>query len=700
MRWSLLIASFLPLLACAQVDTATVPHSQNGWYLSPHGTIRVLLIFAEIEYDLDRTKDPQPNGAEHWPQGKLPLWKDDVFDPFALPVPKATVSRYYHDISLGQCTVLGDYVDELVVIRESEHRNIGNAHGLGALAVAELNKRGSLHTHYGLGIADLDLWKRGGRPGMPKTQGADDPHSYDHVMVILRNSGLTHGQGSVDPGSPGKLFGFESDSQSRFGAMNALPFEILKHEFNHLFLGGNNFHSGGGNASQFQSYFINLQGGWSMMGGASSSLLTCTAWDRQRLGWKAPGNVFTISARNTGAQEVNGDLDPLAGDTGTFILRDFVTSGDALRIKMPFLPNDRFSEWLWIENHQGYAHNGSPTDRFHWEEAGTCAPRLEPALFMTMQVDREDRAGPGIYGGYADHLRPVLANGNYDMRLRGDTIRGACPFGGNALPVVRDPDLGNPLTGNHEQELPVYDRNQDGRLQRGEHYVPGARSERGAITGKVIFFGNPEHGFRMGGNRRLGMGTNPSSANMMTLVSTGTGDSFKRGAPNVRTIYLNGISVELLAMEQGAARVRVRTNDTRIEEDVRWCADSIVLPPLKGPDGYALIVAAGARLTLDRSLTPTRIDAPEEVNGRLWFSDRTRLTVTSGASVLICCDGALALDNGAELHVMPGASIRFAKGAKLRMGTAERIVLHGDGQLIGPEKTFKKARSRGLIMSR
>ena len=59
--------------------------------------------------------------------------------------------------------------------------------------------------------------------------------------------------------------------------MNALPFEILKHEFNHLLLGGNNFHSGGGNAPMFQSYFMSLQGGWSMMGAANSSLLTACA---------------------------------------------------------------------------------------------------------------------------------------------------------------------------------------------------------------------------------------------------------------------------------------------------------------------------------------------------------------------------------------------------------------------------------------
>ena len=77
---------------------------------------------------------------------------------------------------------------------------------------------------------------------------------------------------------------------------NALPFEILKHEFNHLLLGGNNFHSGGGNAAQFGSYTQCMQGGWSMMGAASSSLLTCSGWDRDRLGWRPEGAPFAINA--------------------------------------------------------------------------------------------------------------------------------------------------------------------------------------------------------------------------------------------------------------------------------------------------------------------------------------------------------------------------------------------------------------------
>lgn len=675
-------------------------NSEDGWYLSPHGTIRVLVLFVEVEYDVSPGKDPQPHPVEKWPKGALPSWRDELFDPHALPVQKAVVSKYYQDISMGQFTVLGDYVDELLIVKESEYPTVHNAHGIGALAVKEANKRTTLRTRHGLGITDFDFWKDGGKPGLPKEAGADTPHSYDHVMVIARNTGLGHGAGSTDPGGPGKLFGYDSDTQSRFGAMNGMPFEILRHEFNHLLIGGNNFHSGGGNAAQFESTFLNLQGGWSMMGGNSSSLLTCTGWDRDRMGWKPQGAEHRISARGTDDGEVNGDLDPVNGDTGVFVLRDFVTSGDALRIRMPHIPEGLLSQWIWVENHQGTKRNGSPTDRFLWEGVADCIASVEPGLFMTMQVGREERTGVNIFGGIADYLRPIPATGCYDLRLRGDTLRNSCLFGGNFVPYFLDRFGANPLTGNHEQELPVYDRNGDGVLHRNEHWVPSARVDRGNSIAAVPFAGRPEHAFRMGGVRALGMCTNPSSTNMHTLVSTGTKDLHKRKGPNVRVAYLNGIRVELLDMRaNGDALVRVSTNDTRMVEDMRWCADSIVLPPLRGSDGHSLTLARGVRLTVDRSRTPTRMDAPDNdaPNGP-WYSDPTVFTVSEKASVLLEEKAVLDLSQGSVLHLLPGSSLTLGRKAALHIDARSKLVVHAGAAVNGKQKIFRKLRKQGRLV--
>lgn len=681
--------------AQAAADSATVPNSANGWYLSPRGTIRILVIFAEIDYDKNPAKDPQPQATENWPKGQLPAWRDQLFDPFPTDQPKGEVTRYYRDMSAGRFTVLGDYIDRLVTIRESEQLSLRDWSGM---AWEGANKFGELHTAHGLSIADFDLWKDGGKPGLPKFNTPDDPHSYDHVMVILRNSGLTHGQGSTDAGSAGLLYGHPSDTQSRFGAMNGLPFAILKHEFNHLLLGSNNFHSGGGNAPIFTGYFMAVQGGWSLMGAANSSLMTASGWDRDRLDWGPEDSRFRIRAHDRNGQEVNGDLDPMAGDTGIFVLRDFISGGDALRIRMPFLPENVYPQWLWLENHQTEARNGCPMDRFHYQGMDCVKPAV-PGIYAEMQVDKEKKEGEGIYGGHADYLRPVLANGNFDRKLRGDTINFKCLWPAPAQPYIIKEAYANPLSGWHDQEFPLFDQDGNGRLTRKEAITPRVEIRDGTMIDEGQYLGSSRHAFTMQGNHSIGMGTNPSSANMLTLACNMTAEQNHGKAPDARAVYLNGISVELLEQRSnGDIVLHVRTGDTRIDNDVRWCADSIVLPKLNGYRGSALTLAKGRTLQLDRSGTPTRMaQQGKKADGTYWFSPPTVFTVAPGARMVLERKAKLQVLNGSRLHVMPGAELFLDRRAKLVVDTGAGIVLHGNAVLNAKRSTLKKLRKKGKL---
>jgi len=678
-------------------DSLNVPNSENGWYLSPHGTIRILVIFAEVDYDKNPKNDPQPGGSDQWHKGELPTWKDDLFDPFPLTEPKAEVSRYYRDVSLGQFTVLGDYIDQVVTLRESEPRGLRDWSGM---AWEAANILGSLHTAHDLSITDFDQWTDGGKPGLPKLNRSDDPHSYDHVMVIYRNSNvLTHGQGSTDAGSAGLLFGHPSDTQSRFGAMNGLPFEILKHEFNHLLLGGNNFHSGGGNAPIFTGYFTPMMGGWSMMGAANSSLLTACAWDRDRLGWRAEGSRYRIRAHDLAGSEVNGDLDPIAGDTGIFVLKDFVTGGDALRIRMPFLPDYVYPQWLWLENHQTRSRNGCPTDKFHYEDGFACVHPAVPGIYALMQVDKEKKAGSDIYGGYADYLRPVPANGYFDWRLRGDTIRSSCLWGGSTEPYFVRDAWANPLTGNQQQEFPLFDKNNDGKLTRKEAIVPNVEIRNGKLDDAAMFLGTSGQAFTPQGNSRIAMGTNPSSANMLTLACDMAMERNKGAKPDVRTVYLNGISVDLLEQRtDGTITVHVRSGDTRLTTDVRYCADSIVLPDLHGYQGTALTLAAHKTLKIDRSGTPTRMKQQGGDHGKYWFSPPTQFTVAAGARMELERKAKLQLLNSSVMHLMPGAVLDLDSKAKLDIQPGSSIVLHGNASIKAKARVLRKLRRQGRIV--
>lgn len=669
--------------------------SANGWYISPHGTLRVLLLFAEIEYDVHPDKDPQPGGDGQWPKGELPAWKDDLFDPRPLPKPQARISQYYHEMSLGDYTLLGDYFPVMLTLKESDYPNMGNYNGA---AIAEANKHGPFRTAHGLTVEDLDLWKDGGKPGMPKEAGADDPHSFDHVMLILRNSRLTFGHGSVDPGSSGLLFGYPSDTQSRFGGMTGLPLQILKHEFNHLLLGGNNFHSGGGNAMEFTSYQMCLQGGWSMMGAANSALLSASAWDRQRLGWKPPGSPWTVRAWRPGGRACNGDLDPMQGDTGLFVIGDFIPTGDALRIRIPNIPEQQFQQWIWLENHRGHLVNGSNSDRYMWEGVGNgCVTPFGPGIYAQVQIDKEQREGKSIYAGYADYLRPLPANGYYDLISDQSKMDHTCPFDQALTIFQRNSGMENPLSGFHEMELPVYDRDGDGIIRRSESYVPYVRYVNGSYDAQVVFNGRPEHAFTLRGNAKIGMGTNPGTANVLTRVQ-GDKPAAKQDSSNNRVTYLNQISIELVAeAPDGAITVRVRAHDPLIDRDVRWASDSIVLPAARDTALPALVLAERRLLRLDRGSTPRRSDRPEIVDGQTWFNGATHLTVARQAHVVLRRKAELRLEHGSVLHLLPGSTLELGPKARLRIGRGCRVVLHPGAGLRQAAKARVKCSGGGVL---
>ncbi|MBK9539820.1 MAG: hypothetical protein IPO12_13910 [Flavobacteriales bacterium] len=85
------------------------------------------------------------------------------------------------------------------------------------------------------------------------------------------------------------------------------------------------------------------------------------------------------------------------------MLRDLVTSGDALRIRMPFLPEEH-QQWLWVENHQTYALNGSPTDRFHWEDTNN--PCIASTAW-TFHDDADPNATTSAAGTFSAATRTI-----------------------------------------------------------------------------------------------------------------------------------------------------------------------------------------------------------------------------------------------------------------------------------------------------
>ncbi len=658
-RW--IVSAFI---LCISFNLSAQKNSENGWSLPTKDTLRVLIFFVEIDYDTLPELDGLPKGKDAWPVGSLPTYADSLFDPFYREEPYALMTAYYDECSLGNFVVLGDYVPTLFSVPYSKIGRRGYTAIFQSVS-KQLEDFGILLTSRGLSLKDFDLWQKSKGVGEPKIPSDSVFTGIDHAMILIRNyHKLPRSNGRASGSSFGIVGGKRTDTYSVFNGGHKIPFQILRHELNHLLLGGNNFHAGGGNSHNFQSYVPFIQGGWSMMGAAHSSFLTCAAWDRYRLGWKAKGNEFLISARSPDGEERNADLTKESGEM-ELILRDFVTTGDAIRIKIPFLPENEHQQWIWLENHQTFRNNGSRFDRYHYEHA-ECMPASEAGLFAYMQIDAEEKIGSDIYSDVeADYLRQMPADGNFDFQWEeGPRDLEPCINFIDYIPYITSQEFENPLTGNHCQEKPFYTTDSDTHsketIRENQTRRVNGEYERQAS------FGHPRNGFRLGEKSFMGIGTNPSTANMLTLLNR---RKPTRPRPeNNRKIYISGISVEILEeLGDGSIRLRIKFDDHKISEPRRWCAPEIVLNDhnKSGPD-----LMVDSQLRLDRGETMTRFNNPDTINSKLYFNDPTVLSVQGGAELRV----------NERMDVEGSSVVKFNSGSELSLENGRINVL--DGKII------------------
>ena len=644
-----------------------VSNSENGYYLPTSGTIKLLIIFAEIQYS-NSNFDPEPNGSVNWSIGALPSWADDLVDKTPLSTPQGILTKYYKQASSGNLTVLGDYL--LAPTNNGVFKVLSNNFDVTKnelIATVNTAMNGSFLTSGGVtNPATFDNWSDG-LIGEPKiTPSTDSPRSYDHVMIIWRNhTRWSSGTGHMSGYSLGNLIGHPLDSWSEFGSTNGgFPALIARHELAHAFLGGNNFHSAGGGSQT--DYWIPSAGGYGLLGGSNSNLLCWNGWDRYRLGWMASGNSFLISAKDVNGNEVNGDLDatnPSQG--GTYILRDFVATGDAIRIKLPYLDGQtEYQQWLWLENHRGQSNNGNNFDHYIHDNNTSCVDPIEWGLTAAIQIDKETKTGTSglIYGGYMGYVRQLSADGMWEREFDPELPDQCTGWNNPVRPATKLRE--NPLTGRSDLDWNAMDLDQDGKLMYGDQAPVSAENINGIDQYRLFYLGNPRQFFRTGENSTISMGTNPTSAARINQA----GEDYITGTKNVHNIYLNGIKVKILDMlSNGAIKLKIDFDYVDINNDVTWMAPDIVLNEISNQSGYSLIVKSGNTLTLDHGAAATRMNTPISFEGNDVFTSPTIMHVKANANINIEAGSELVIDRKSTLSMEANSRIDIQNGAILRV---------------------------------
>lgn len=656
--------------------------SRHGYILPSTGVIRVLLIFVEIQYD-DPTLDPSANGTAEWPKGQLPLWKDSLFDPFASKTPRGIFTKYYYDASFGNLIVLGDYLVSSV----NEQKPFTIKTNSTKISVSEILKQISatkgFRTKHHLQQKDFDLLTLT-HIGHPKiSPSIDNPLRYDHVCIIVRNTIFPkHLSGWTASNCSSALFGYNCDSYSFICTHGVLPFNIFLHEFNHLLIGGNNFHAGGSHSKKAgASYFVHIQGGWSMMSAAYRSLLTPNAFDRYRLGWKPSDKQWFLSAINSDGTEIPTDLTPYNSQhQGTYVLRDFMTTGDAIRIRLPHIPSNQFQQWLWIENHQKL----SPFDKFQYE-TDPCMPKALKGLYMFIQIDHEQIEGTNVFDRFADYIYPLPASGFFDFKWYDHTIQNNwCLNNENYYPISFEKSLPNPLSGNHLQELIFFDYNNDNKIDIEEYRIPASLHRDTNYRIFLPLYGSDEFAFVPSKHKYISNSTNPPTTNRMTCVSAST-QIFNLKSPDVRSVYLNGITIEIIGhhpIYKDAIVIKVKFNDFVVRNNVRWCADTIVFRSMQNSKPDTLIINPKVKVTIDRGLAATKL----ERQNNDYYTNPSIFVVDSGAVIWLKRKSEIRLENNSQMILKDNALIILEKLSKIKLSGNSNIIIYPNAKIIKNQK--------------
>lgn len=712
--------------------------SENGYDLPVNtqvgGPFKVLLVFAEVQNNATNNCPAKPTAE--WTPGQLPTTAGQFFDA-ALPASglQGYITKYFYDASFGQYVVLGDYVNQVIQVPCSNYTAPAVLAQLDIMA-----NNGTLTFGSTASLADFDRYNMSSTAhGTPKPPFANN--GIDAVIICYRNNPSKpcgSGSGCVHWGYPnGTVGSYGVDVGCDFGICGELVSgaNFIIQEFFHGMFGGNNWHTGAG-AGYHTFPFLNSPWGICTQSGISNVV---SGWDRNHLGWIGWADLNKTQQKNnlisaidfSSNTEVSTDLSiPFASSTNTYILRDFVNYGDAIRIKLPHINcvnlGDVKNQYLWIENHQLQTY----FDHGFWENE-ICKDKLTAGMYACIQVGKNIKE-PGNFDVFPPELLtvvnqpnalgsflfPLTAEGNYDFKYGTpfqDQTWAPCAWLNKTVPINKyhAETTPNPLTGFSD----LYDfYNYDGndKLQWGnsalDNYQPGL-SEMD-VSGNVFFNahyrGDSQDAFSFtNGNTKISVASNPSSSPVYTYLSgLATTYNTNPNQPNEsyenRTIWLNGISVEILNENvnpalygSGAIKVKVRFNDYDIDRDVRWCGNIKLSPHDFNNTQPSLNVLSGKTILLDQGRSFTHENATgTDANGNFIFALPTLMTLlpqsflnlNTNSSLIVDNNSTLRLEANSRLDIANGATLRVRRGGKLELLSNCTINVADGGKIIIEEE--------------
>ena len=686
-RYTFFVVLLMPILLLAQ------SHSWDGRGISSKAKVRCLNIFVNIIYDQHPEYNAPFSDTTYWAPISNPAlegvnnaaipkylldWMDTVY---VAGQTHGYCTRLYGESSFDSLQITGDFV--VVNLRESTARSVTNVDTLtidkiGRAAIRMINENG-LQTLYGHNtLLDYDYNQDG---------------KVDFMNLLVRNINKQHAD--INPGSGyGTPIGEKINIEGNYiyakagtrqcvgdGNFYVNPTNIVTHEISHSLFGSNAFHTSGGNHRYPDGTvmpFLNLQCGYGLMGAAESGLVSCNGYERWRMHWKHPQAIDYISARDiSNTQSVVSDISKELGNRN-FILRDFVTYGDVIRIKLPYKDSITSSnQYIWLENHQ--VGNNNKLDFLQYSNTESCRPQGAAGIYAYYQVGRDVLEGTydQIWDTHhRDNLKIIPAEGYYDYEMLAETHNVNCVNYGEHNFVVRRGNA-NPLCGGQDQEFPLFPEATDNVLYTSREYETWRKYIDTVKDDHLPQLGDTLDAFKT--HAKINMGTNPGSNNAKTYYSTNynpsTIISSRLLEKNTQTTYLSGLSIEMTPIQgTGNFLVSIRWDDYDITNDTRWTG-KIALKE-------TAILTTGNTITLAQNRTvaqPTRDPETGLFAGRThWRCENGSYFRQDSASVLLLTENSsLTLESGCFYELSKGATVRVGAGCTLSINPGAKVQFKG-----------------------
>jgi hypothetical protein len=477
---------------------------------------------------------------------------------------------------------------------------------------------------------------------------------------------------------------------------------IWGHELAHLFLGGNNFHTSGGNhvGTDETNTFIGIQGGYGLFNGG---LISCNGFERWRLGWQFDiNNINMISSNNQ-----NSDIISKFTGEQTFTMRDFVTYGDVIRIKLPYKDSENASnQYIWLENHQ-CGKNGK-FDGYVYNDIKPCRSVDKAGVYSYYQVGKdiiESTIPKQVYpDNEKDNLRIISAEGNYNVNFLGYTEDCLNFCGGSCRPLFEYTTPNSFHGVNPQTEVISPDLSKSTLDYKSTHKYMGSKIKNGIPYNNLPSCGSDLDAFIPTQTGILmDLSSNPAAVNTTTYYSvqykhqnyitqTTIWDFYSvDNYRNTKKIYLSGLSIKMIDPDPAntgmkAYTVKVRWDDYDIKQNVNWAGDIVSKEQIN--------LLQGKTISLEQNLTPCQIEkdpvsgvfAPPtrltcEPNSILTMNEYSKIVLKEKSSIILQSSSSNTIKDGAIIEIQNGSTLQIKSGANLNILGSGKIVVKSGGYI-------------------